>query len=437
MKKNITFIHTGDLHLGARLSLPKELDKGTASRLKDSVNSAFWNVIDTAVTRNVDFLLLSGDIFDFHEKNVEAYLTFIKGMEKLEKEGIMVYLISGNHDPKSGWNTLFPLPKNVVHFTSERVDRAYFVGKSGTKEALILGRSYERKADNRKLELKLPELSDDLWNIFMIHTNLTKEDKNYIPLSLEDLRQTDNHVDYYALGHVHQLRILREALPAVAFCGTIQGKDMGEQHTGNCILVTLKEGQPPLLQPFHTTKTIYHEERIRLTETLTDTDELLNRLLERLPGVFDRLSEEFSLAKDILLRLTISCPFQKYGEALESIDILNRELTEKLNADWEGTSRGIYLHSLELSILPDPLSISYYEDLPLMKNLDELTAQLFESVDGQKTLQKWISDLFELNPMTEEEHPKKIPLTEEDLQAILRSARDQVLYQLQERGIDA
>ena len=58
------FIHCADIHLDSPL-LGLDLYEGApADDMRQATRRAFANVIDLAIERSVDFVLIAGDIFD-------------------------------------------------------------------------------------------------------------------------------------------------------------------------------------------------------------------------------------------------------------------------------------------------------------------------------------------------------------------------------------
>ena len=84
------FVHLSDAHIGHRqYSLKKR---------RDDMYMSFNSTILEAIDQDVDFAVLSGDLF--HNKNVNALALSdaVKGFEKLNDAGIPVIAIEGNHD---------------------------------------------------------------------------------------------------------------------------------------------------------------------------------------------------------------------------------------------------------------------------------------------------------------------------------------------------
>ncbi len=82
-------LHTADLHLGKKL--------GKASRL-DEQCELIREIADVADERDVDVILIAGDIFDASVPPSEAERVFYRGMLTLSERGRAVIALAGNHD---------------------------------------------------------------------------------------------------------------------------------------------------------------------------------------------------------------------------------------------------------------------------------------------------------------------------------------------------
>ncbi len=85
-----SFIHIADTHLGYE-------QYGVRERFND-FSRAFWDIIDDALYREADFLVIAGDLF--HKRAIDALTLIhaIEGLKKLKAKGIPVIAIEGNHD---------------------------------------------------------------------------------------------------------------------------------------------------------------------------------------------------------------------------------------------------------------------------------------------------------------------------------------------------
>ncbi|MFW6009192.1 MAG: metallophosphoesterase family protein, partial [archaeon] len=220
----IKFIHTADLHLGSSLHTENE-EIFKYNKDKNPVLCSFHKLIDTAINKEVDFILIAGDLFDSEERNVRAVKEFNKGAKKLGNHNIDIYMIAGNHDPINN-NNFFKIVENVYIFSCEKVEIKEYK-KDKELKARIIGQSYRASSDSREMYKNYNLADDNILNIALLHTQLDRQNNNYVPGNLNDLLKINN-IDYWALGHIHKNKILRENKPLVIYPGTPQGRDFGE-----------------------------------------------------------------------------------------------------------------------------------------------------------------------------------------------------------------
>ncbi len=90
----ITLLHTADVHLG--MDFPVLGEKGREHR--EQVRRTFARVVDLALTRRADLLLIAGDLFHSHHQS-EATLAFVRDQFlRLRAGRVRVALLAGNHD---------------------------------------------------------------------------------------------------------------------------------------------------------------------------------------------------------------------------------------------------------------------------------------------------------------------------------------------------
>ena len=118
---SIRFIHTADLHLDTPFKGLSNWNSDLASRLKDATFKSFNRIVDLCISENVDFFVISGDIFDSQNKSLSAQLKFIGEIKRLSDLEIPTYFICGNHDPLSSWLDSLEMPKNVIRYDSNNV----------------------------------------------------------------------------------------------------------------------------------------------------------------------------------------------------------------------------------------------------------------------------------------------------------------------------
>ena len=82
------FAHMADCHIGSWRD-PK---------LKDAAVKAFVKAVDVCIAKNVDFVLISGDLFNTSLPNVDNLRETVMKLKELQEKGISVYVVAGSHD---------------------------------------------------------------------------------------------------------------------------------------------------------------------------------------------------------------------------------------------------------------------------------------------------------------------------------------------------
>lgn len=270
------FVHTADLHLDSPFRGISEVAPALQPVLREATFQAFEGIIDLCIHREANFLLIAGDIHDASDRSLRALTRLRQGFERLADHQIPVFMCHGNHDPLSGWSQNFSWPDNVWVFdTKEIVSRP--VLSQGIEIARIYGVSYgiEKVTDN--LAQQFQKEPDAPWSVGLLHTNVGNDVNhgNYAPCQMEDL--VSSGMNYWALGHVHSHRVIREQDPLIIYPGNPQGRHMRETGPRGCYLVEVdSQGQAhPEFVPVDVVR--WFDEHLTI-EGLGDFDELLGRI---------------------------------------------------------------------------------------------------------------------------------------------------------------
>jgi DNA repair protein SbcD/Mre11 len=197
------FAHMADVHIGSWRD-PK---------LKDLATEAFIKSIGIAVIKKVDFILISGDLFNTALPGIDNLKSVVKEFKVLKEKDIPVYVIPGSHDYSPSGKTMIDvleeagLLKNV--FKGKVVDEKLQLRftkdeKTGVKITGILG----RRGTLEKLyyqDLDLEHLEKEKGKkIFMFHTSITElKPESKSSMDSTDVSYMPKGFDYYAGGHVH------------------------------------------------------------------------------------------------------------------------------------------------------------------------------------------------------------------------------------------
>jgi len=107
----VRILHTGDWHVGKTLARRSRIDEARA---------ALDEVFTIAVEREVDALLVCGDVFEHLSPSPEAEEVVYTALARFEDERISVVLLPGNHDQPQRWRALEPLlARFAVHVVPE------------------------------------------------------------------------------------------------------------------------------------------------------------------------------------------------------------------------------------------------------------------------------------------------------------------------------
>lgn len=195
--KAVKLIHTSDLHLGTTF---KTLgDRSKIHRI--DCQNVFSNIIELCIKEKVNALLISGDLFDNPEPQKPLVKFVSNELEKLKKENIAVFIVSGNHDPykKGGVWTTYKFPSNVVIFDSPDLEAKETDGMT------VYGLAY---TNDTKEPLKGFKAEDsDNFKVGLIHGSTTDVNWDEQPEAgyrrITKMELDNSKLDYVALGHFH------------------------------------------------------------------------------------------------------------------------------------------------------------------------------------------------------------------------------------------
>ncbi len=246
-------LHTGDWHLGARL--------GNQDRLPDQFQR-LEEICRYLDEREVDVLLVAGDVFDEHRS--EPLARIISRLARLLKPrveaGMWAVFIAGNHDREH----VFPLIRGLQELVAgegrprvvfaERPDLVPVTGKSGEQVQLMLlpyptptrygladqrwpSPDAKRQALAQVLREEIGELSRGarstagvpvvLCGHFLVRGvreglyQLSEQED--VPVEPTDLPS----YAYIALGHIHKPQAV--GAPHIRYCGSLERMDRGEK----------------------------------------------------------------------------------------------------------------------------------------------------------------------------------------------------------------
>lgn len=227
----IKILHIADIHFGRPASgLPEHL----RDIRRQEVRSAFSAAISMAKEREVDAVLIAGDLFDCTDTD-KSTVNFIKG--EFAKIGhIPVFIAPGNHDPLgSAYDAL--VNENCPNLT---VFGAGCTCKTfPDKNFAVYGVGFDNEVVSLPLLKKIKAENENLINIAVVHGEIAAN-SDYNPISETDIAATG--LDYIALGHVHTYSGIRKAGNTYyAYSGALEGGGFDECGDKGAILGTVSK----------------------------------------------------------------------------------------------------------------------------------------------------------------------------------------------------
>ena len=233
-------LHTADWHIGVRLH---KYD------LKEDFNLFLHWLIDLIREREIELLLVSGDIFDSSNPSAEARAQYYNALISLKNLNCKIILTGGNHDSPSMLNA----PREILHALDIHVvggihkdmkDNIIPIQKDGNTELIIAAIPFLRDADLRRAnegetyEDRLEIIQKGIENTYRLAQEFcaakycdipliglghlytagaqTSESEREIQLGNQAMFQTarfGNGFDYIALGHIHKPQKINGVTP--------------------------------------------------------------------------------------------------------------------------------------------------------------------------------------------------------------------------------
>lgn len=281
-------LHTADWHLGKKSN---DLDR--AEEIKDVLGQ----IVNIAKEKQVDMVIVAGDIYDSYVPSSEAENLFYKTISDLSNDGnTAVVVISGNHDdPKRLSNAGVFASKFNIYLVGDINNIAITKGAFKTKniyptecgtgyikfktkageEAVVACLPYptyyryneiKREGDNINDKIKewlkpaVSKYSKDTINILAAHVLTYAKDMTHVEsleystisgtVSFVENETIDVNADYVALGHIHAMVRLNKS-KSEFYSGSIINTDFSVNSDNDkyVIVADLHKGETPVVEP--------------------------------------------------------------------------------------------------------------------------------------------------------------------------------------------
>lgn len=388
------FIHTADIHLGHPFLGLQNVPDELADMIARATTTSFSKMVDIAIAENVEFICISGDLFDSQNQSIHLLDFLITQFNRLDAENIMVYLSYGNHDYQPKKNAGVNWPKNVYEF--DNTVKTYYQTLTDGKIVAITSFSYGQQHIKDEVINQFPNKQTNRcdFQIGMYHGGIDGVNGNYAPFKVSEL--LSKGYDYWALGHIHQRQTLNEN-PFIGYVGSLQGQNSKENGAKGFYLV--EEADHKLIPYFEETSTILWETKKISCQQVSSQRELLNELVTNLQVVSNdawqilNIEIDAELGETLVLRINDGTTTLQLNELLRQSNeklwinnisqsnnnqaIILPELDQKF---WEASAERIFdfenIHQVALKKLPELFISEYFEQSSVQVALKKQTLEL-------------------------------------------------------------
>lgn len=322
------FIHAANVRLDVPVSvyLSEQLTEELRHQLEDATLLSFDCVVDNCIERQVDYLLLSGNVFVESDRSLRARLALLRGFRRLRDESIPVFVLPGDTDPAEAWRAIPDLPDNVHLCLSSSLEpvalergertiatvsasmwygetdafgiRVIHSSPDGIEPFRIGTVSHAKYEESQRMATLTTDAEDNLLNLddsddTADDTDTTAESESEQPVDDQEAGfraymqklMTEGRLNYLALGsELNRTEVQLEG-GAVHCPGTTQPRSQLEADCGLCSLVTVAADGQLTNQPINTSAVDWKNVRLDLLPGID------------LPGLLEQM-------RDVLLELT-------------------------------------------------------------------------------------------------------------------------------------
>ena len=328
----VKFIHTADIHLGYQ-------QYGRKERF-DDFSRVFLHITSQAIEHQVDFVLLSGDLFEKRTVEPLAMRVAIEGLQALREANIPVLAVEGNHErahyrEQMSWVDLLGA-LGYLHLLNPRfadgrailepygdAGGAYVDLPGGIR---VYGIKYYGASTGRVFHLITDALAEMdhshvSFTILMAHAGLEGQLARCSGVvTHNDLGPLKEHIDYLALGHIHKPHIVDGWIYNPGSPETCSMEETAWPNRGYFLVEMQPEGNPdhqadlivPPRRPFH---------RLRLeVDTLTDP----NAVYDAVKRLIQRAGWTIAQGRAPVVELVLGgmLPFSRYDPDLDYVEAL-------------------------------------------------------------------------------------------------------------------
>jgi DNA repair exonuclease SbcCD nuclease subunit len=245
-------LHIADVHLGVKKYDVYDAKTGLNARGVDYLN-AFRNIVDTAISEGMDFLIVAGDLFDRVNPHPRYIFEAMKEVMRLSERGVHTVLIGGNHETPRSKASLHPL-MFFGHLPNVHVATRPEVFRIGDYDFVCI----PAPLNFEHIDVLFSEMvrtamkkSKSKRRVLIAHIPIDKAKASseaimsFFTGNPVIARQIPTSFDYVALGHVHRYQKIGhpDADIPIYYPGSTERYDFGEENEEKYVIkVELEDG---------------------------------------------------------------------------------------------------------------------------------------------------------------------------------------------------
>ncbi len=224
---------SGDLHLGR---YPSRVPPGDPSL---TVEAVVRSLVDQAVERRVDAVVLTGDVADQSNKYFEAFGVLERALHRLVGAGVPVVAVAGNHDHDVLGSVAEAVGEGVTVLGRGETWESVPLERSGREVLRLWGWSFAGPYAHTSPLDSFPGVSGDVPSVGIVHADLDAAGSRYAPVTSDALWATG--ASAWLLGHVHAPAAHVRDGRLILYPGSPQPLDPGEPGAHGAWLVEVAD----------------------------------------------------------------------------------------------------------------------------------------------------------------------------------------------------
>lgn len=298
----IQLLFVGDMHLGVLPShIPSHLHETHQLRAPDLGPQAAWKrVVDAAIEHRVHAVALAGDLVEGNNALFEAFGLLEAGLRRLEKAGIPVVAVAGNHDTEA-------LPRlaamiETLHLLGPGGTwSSHLVHGQGSMKVCLTGWSFPRSHVDTS-PLPAPMAHTRYPTFGLLHADLDQSSSPYAPVTTKELKEAG--YSGWFLGHTH-LPGTPNTQGQPFYLGSVTGLHPGETGLHGPVLVTINSQDEMTMERLPLAPLRWEKLDIPCDDWDTEKLDLLPLLLNQIDARARELGASLEQTRALGFRLTL------------------------------------------------------------------------------------------------------------------------------------